>query len=92
MFALVAVGAFAPHARLWGLHHLIYYPPFVRIAVLFCVALTIVPSVSHLINRPLVGLATLLGDRSSPRKIATVALVIGCITCFVPMIASIVGG
>ena len=49
VFVLVAVAAFFPGLRLWGVNHLNYYPLPVRIAAVALLALMFVPAV----NRPL---------------------------------------
>ena len=50
-YALVAVGAFLPHGRVWGFNHLAYYAPAIRIIVLVVAAAAIVPSVSTALCR-----------------------------------------
>jgi hypothetical protein len=48
-WVLVAVAAFAPGARLWGVNHLAFYPLAVRFAVLIAMALAMVPAVADLV-------------------------------------------
>jgi hypothetical protein len=48
-WVLVAIAAFAPGARLWGINHLAFYPLAVRCAILIVIALAMVPAVADLV-------------------------------------------
>ncbi|MBM4116637.1 hypothetical protein FJ251_02700 [bacterium] len=50
LLAILAVASFLPEARLWGIDHLAYYPPWLRAATLVGIALLMHPRASRALS------------------------------------------
>jgi tetratricopeptide (TPR) repeat protein len=75
LFTAVAIGSFFPHPRLWGVNHLSYYHPVVRLAALLLVAAAFLPGVGEWIyDRGESALASL--TRSRPRRVLFVSVLV----------------
>lgn len=60
VFALVAVAAFLPRAQLWGINHLAFYSPPVRLAALAVIAAAFLPPVARRLYSWLLGFSQTL--------------------------------
>jgi tetratricopeptide (TPR) repeat protein len=72
LFAAVAVGAFNPHPLLWGVDHLAYYHPLIRLGALVLVAAAFLPGVGEWLYDRLDN-AVKWTARSRPRRFASAA-------------------
>lgn len=84
LFAVVALVAFWPTTRLWGVHHLGYYPAGVRVTLLGLAALSFVPAIARVIYSLLLRIAGLLTAAS---RRATLVRVGTATAAFVLLIA-----
>jgi hypothetical protein len=57
ILALVAAAAFLPHAQLWGINHLIFYPVPVRVIALALIGVTFIPAVGRRLYAAMLGLS-----------------------------------
>lgn len=73
-FLLVAIAAFLPQARLWGINHLAYYPVPLRLVLLLLMALSFVPWMARWLARGSMRTVEFVRER---RRLRVLALIIG---------------
>lgn len=57
VYAAVVVASFLPNARLWGINHLAFYSPAIRITALVIIGVSFFPFVARRIYKALLGLS-----------------------------------
>ncbi len=88
LLALVAAGSFVPHLRLWGVDHLSYFPPFVRLGALFVAALTLLPGAGEWLYNRWISAFEFINATSARRGIFAGAAVLSALGLFIAFQAS----
>jgi cytochrome c-type biogenesis protein CcmH/NrfG len=88
VFAAVSVAAFLPDARLWGINHLAYYSPAVRIIALVLVAVSFMPAVARRLYGAALGWSRTIKDGGPSVDVAIKFIAVFSIVLFLGLKSS----
>jgi hypothetical protein len=88
VFLLVAVAAFVPGLRLWGVNHLNYYSVPVRVVALALLALTFVPAVNRRLYRAMLTVSRTIKTGGTRVDLALTVIAVASVVMFWSLRAS----